>query len=173
MSGCARQRFRESVLHRSTAANVVAGQTVTFKRVSAAGEQISSAGLITFPRDPAQPVKSKAGELMNVIEVIFNREVQPEGVFDSGQPQSLLFELMSPDGNAPRRHGEPEVKGNLARVIARDPNRWEEPGDYRLTVFGDDAQTGPAFLAADDNTRLDGDFDSQAGGNLVLAVKAL
>ena len=35
------------------------------------------------------------------------------------------------------------------------------------------AQSGPAFLAADDNTRLDGDFDSQAGGNLVLLVKAL
>jgi hypothetical protein len=35
------------------------------------------------------------------------------------------------------------------------------------------AQSGPAFLADDDNTRLDGDFDSQAGGNLVLLIKAL
>ena len=92
----------------------------------------------------------KAGEQTNVIEVTFNRDLQPEGVFDTGQPQSLLFELMSPDGNTFRRHGELEVKGNLARFIARDPNRWEQPGDYRLTVFGDDAQTGPAFLAADD-----------------------
>ena len=149
-------------------------QTITFKRVAAgAGEQISSAGVITFPRDPAQPVKFKAGELMNVIEVIFNRDLQPEGAFDTGQPQSLLFELMSPDGNASRRHGELEVKGNLARFIARDPNRWEEPGDYQLTVFGDDAQTGPAFVAADDGTPLDGDFDNQAGGHLVLLVKAL
>ena len=149
-------------------------QTITFKRVLAGvGEQISSAGVITLPRDPAQLVRFKAGEQMNVIEVVFNRDLQHEGVFDTGQPQSLLFELMSPDGNAFRRHGELEVKGNLARFIARDPNRWDQPGDYRLTVFGEDAQTGPAFLAANDNTRLDGDFDNQAGGNLVLAVKAL
>ena len=85
-----------------------------------------------------------------IIEVTFNRDLQPEGVFDTGQSQSLLFELMSPDGNAFRRHGELEVKGNLARLIARDPTTWSEPGDYHLTVFGDDAQTGSAFLAADE-----------------------
>ena len=148
-------------------------QTITFKRVVAgAGEQISSAGVIAFPRDPAQLVRFKAGEQMNVIEVVFNRAVQPEGAFKTGDPQGLLLELISPNG-AFRRAGDTEVKGNLARFIARDPNRWDQPGDYRLTVFGDDAPTGPAFVAADDGTRLDGDFDSQAGGNLVLPVKAL
>ena len=69
-------------------------QTITFKRVVAgAGEQVSSAGVITFPRDPAQPVRFKAGELMNVIEVVFNRAVQPEGSFKTGDPQGLLLEL--------------------------------------------------------------------------------
>lgn len=149
-------------------------QTVTFKRVVAgAGEQISSAGVISFPRDPAQLVRFKAGELMNVIEVVFNRAVQPEGVFKTGDAQGMLFELISADGSLARRAGNLEVKGALARFIAQDPNVWQQPGDYRLTVFGDDAQTGPAFLAADDNTRLDGNFDSQPGGNLVLPVKAL
>ena len=149
-------------------------QSITFKRVvTGAGEQISSAGVITFPRDPAQPVRFKAGELMNMIEVVFNREVQPEGRFDTGAPQGLLFELVSPDGSLLRRVGELEVKSNLARLTARDPKRWDQPGDYRLTVFGDDAQTGPAFVAADDGSALDGNFDSQAGGNLVLLVKAL
>ena len=52
-------------------------QTITFKRVLAgAGEQISSAGVITLPRDPAQLVRFKAGEQMNVIEVVFNRDLQ-------------------------------------------------------------------------------------------------
>ena len=148
-------------------------ETIAFKRVVAgAGEQVNSAGVITFPHDPAQPVVFKGGERTSIIEVTFNRNLQPEGVFDTGQTQSLLFELMSPDGNTFRRHGELEVKGNLARFTARDPQIWRDPGDYRLTVFGDDAQTGSAFLAADDSTRLDGDFDNQAGGNLVLLVKA-
>jgi hypothetical protein len=149
-------------------------QTVIFKRVAAgAAEQISSAGVITFPRDPAQLVRFKAGELMNVIEVAFNRAVQPEGSFKTGDPQGLLFELIAANGAAARRFGDLEVKGNLVRFIARDPNRWDQPGDYQLTVFGDDTQTGPAFLAADDGTRLDGDFDGQPGGNLTLLVKAL
>jgi len=147
-------------------------QTVTFKRVTpGAGEQISSAGVITFPRDPAQPVRFKAGEVMNVIDITFNRDVQPEGVFDTGQPQGILFELMSPDGNAFRRHGELEVKGNLARFTARDPGTWQQPGDYQLTIFGDDAPTGPAFRAADDGTLLDGDFDNQPGGSRLLLVR--
>ena len=160
-------------LGRPTRAAPLQVETISFKRVTTAGEQVNSAGVITFPRDPAQPVVFKAGERTNIIEVTFSRDLQPEGVFDTGQPQSLLFELMSPDGNALRRHGELEVKGNLARFIARDPEIWREPGDYRLTVFGDDAQTGPAFLAADDNTPLDGDFDNQSGGHMVLLVKAL
>ena len=148
-------------------------ETISFKRIVAgAGEQVNSAGVITFPHDPAQPVVFKGGERTNIIEVTFNRNLQPEGVFDTGQPQSLLFELMSPDGNTFRRHGELEVKGNLARFTARDPEIWRDPGDYRLTVFGDDAQTGPAFRAADDDTPLDGNFDNQAGGNLTLLVQA-
>jgi hypothetical protein len=148
-------------------------QTVTFKRVIRTVEQVNSAGVVTFPRDPAEPVRFKAGELTSIIEITFNRDVQPEGVFDTGQPQSLLFEFISPDGSSQRRHGELEVKANLARFIARDPARWEEPGDYRLTIFGDDAEVGPAFRAADDGSPLDGNFDSQAGGDLVVAVKAL
>ena len=147
-------------------------QSVTFKNVTAAGERVSSAGVITFPRDPAQPVRFKAGEQMNAIEVIFNRAVQPEGSFKTGDPQSLLFEFISPNG-ALRRAGNLEVKGNLARFIARDPSTWQQPGDYQLTIFGDDTHTGPAFLASDDNTRLDGNFDSQEGGNLALLVNAL
>ena len=149
-------------------------QTITFKRVVAgAGEQISSAGVITFPRDPAQPVRFKAGELTNVIEV----DLQPgppagRGLRHRPAPEPPVRADVA-RRHAFRRHGELEVKGNLARFIARDPNRWDQPGDYRLTVFGDDAQTGPAFLAADDGRALDGNFDSQAGGNLVLLVKAV
>jgi hypothetical protein len=147
-------------------------QTIAFKRIIAgAGEAVNSAGVITFPRDPAEPVRFKGGELTRIIEITFNRDVQPEGVFDTGQPQGLLFELISPNG-AFRRHGELEVKGNLARFIARDPEVWREQGDYQLTIFGDDAQTGPAFRAADDGTPLDGDFDNQPGGNRVLLVQA-
>ena len=139
-------------------------QTITFKRVTTAGEQVNSAGVITFHRDPAQPVVFKAGERTNIIEITFNRDLQPEGVFDTGQPQSLLFDLLSPDGNASRRHGELEVKGNLARFVARDPEIWREPGDDQLTVFGDDAQTGPAFRAADDGSTLDGNFTARRAG---------
>ncbi len=149
-------------------------QTVTFKSVFAGvGEQISSAGVITFPRDPAQPVEFKAGEQMNVIDVTFNRDVQPEGVFKIGDPQGLLFEFTSANRSLVRRSGQLEVTNNLARFIAQEPSIWEEPGEYRLTVFGNDANTGPAFRAADDNTQLDGNFDNQPGGDLVLLVKAL
>ena len=141
--------------------------------MQASGEQISSAGVITFPRDPAQPVEFKAGEQMNVIDVTFNRDVQPEGVFKIGDPQGLLFEFTSANRSLVRRSGQLEVTNNLARFIAQEPSIWEEPGEYRLTVFGNDANTGPAFRAADDNTQLDGNFDNQPGGDLVLLVKAL
>jgi hypothetical protein len=149
-------------------------RTITFKRVVAGGgEQPTSAGVVTFPRDPAEPVRFKAGEVARIIEITFNREVRPEGTFDTGQPQGLLFELMSPDGRGFRRHGQLEVKGNLARFNARDPDVWREQGDYRLTVFGGDTQIGPSFVAASDGARLDGNFDGQDGGDLVLTVNLL
>ena len=37
-------------------------ETISFKRIVAgAGEQVNSAGVITFPHDPAQPVVFKGG----------------------------------------------------------------------------------------------------------------
>ena len=109
---------------------------------------------------------------MNVIEVVFNRDLQPEGVFDTGQPQGVLFELSSPDGSLSRRHGELEVKANLARFIAGTRTVGRRRATTGSPCSGTKhPPTGPAFLAADDGSPLDGDFDGQAGGNLVLMVK--
>ena len=116
----------------------------------------------------------KAGEQVNIVDITFNRDVQPEGQFNTGSPQSLLVELIAPDGSLFRRVGELAGQGQHgALFIAWDPARWDQPGDYLLTIFGNATQTGPAFSAADDNTPLDGNFDNQPGENLVLPFKAL
>jgi hypothetical protein len=60
------------------------------------------------------------------------------------------------------------------RVVLRDPSTFKA-AKFILTCLGTSAAAGvvlPIVKAQDDSSALDGDYDNQAGGNLVLPFVA-
>lgn len=146
--------------------------SVNFIRATATGEQSSSAGVINVPPLPAEPVTFKAGERINVVEITFNRPVSDQGMNPNGEPQCIRVERMDASGNIGKVHGNLEIKEPaVVRFLALDPVLFEE-GQYQLIAQGSPAEGGPAVMAADDGTALDGDFSGQPGGDFVLPFNA-
>ncbi len=122
-----------------------------------------------FTTDPAkfQPIQSK--DAVNVLDLQFNRAVNPEGDFASDAPAPVFVEFLGPNGR--RCFGDLTVKGTRALFTARQPEVFKQPGDYRLTVFAATGNGGIGVTAQDDGSALDGDFDGQPGTNFFLMFR--
>jgi hypothetical protein len=130
-------------------------------------EKNSSAGIITPPADPDK-VRFKAGENINVIEIIFSNSIRREGLGGLNEPQSIHIDLFDDSGALHKMFGDIQIiDQSKVRFILKDPNLISQPGRYRLLVLGKDADA-PAIRAVDDNSILNGDYDDQPDGNFQL-----
>ena len=133
----------------------------------------SSTGDVKQPVPATQTVGFKAAEQIHGLDIVFNRNVQAASIVPTA-PSIILDQ----DFNGVRRRLSIDLQltGNTVRVVLRDPP-FLNPGKYFLTCFGTLAAAAPASVtgiikAADDQTALDGDYDNQPGGNLVLPFTA-
>ena len=131
----------------------------------------SSAGDVKPPVPATQNVSFKAGEQIRIVEVTFNRNVLAASV--SGNSPSIFLEQ---DVNKPTRlklSVDLQPNANVVRVVLRDPAAFAA-GKYFLTCAGTSpaGAVTPTVKAEDDQSLLDGDYDNQAGGNLVLPFAA-
>ncbi|MEI2579931.1 DUF6519 domain-containing protein [Scytonema sp. PRP1] len=132
-------------------------------------EQVSSAGVINFPLTSPANVQFYQEEEVNVVEITFNRTVRPDGLGKNGTPQSVHLDFINADNQLSKIDGDIiMVDSEVVRFFARERGRLQFTGTYRLTVFGNDTENGPAVKAQDDDALLDGDFNSQPGGNFEL-----
>jgi hypothetical protein len=122
-----------------------------------------------FTTDPAKFQPLQGSDSVNAISIQFNRAVKPEGTFTSDAPAPVLVEMLGPNGK--RCIGDLTVKGDRADFIARSPEVYKQPGDYRLTVFADAASGVVTVTAQDDGSALDGNMDGQPGTNFFLMFR--
>ncbi|MEP6779520.1 MAG: DUF6519 domain-containing protein [Gemmatimonadaceae bacterium] len=129
----------------------------------------SSAGDIKPPVLATQTVGFKAAEQIRAIDVTFNRNVQVASV--GANAPSIIVEQQGPAARI-RLTVDLQVSANVVRIVLRDPAIFA-PGKYFLTCFGTTPVGAVIFVKADDDqTALDGDYDNQPGGNLVLPFTA-
>jgi hypothetical protein len=144
---------------------------VTTVRFLNPNEANSSAGDVKPPVAAGQAITFKAGEQIRVVEVTFNRAVLPASV--SANSPSIFITEDTGKPNPPRFVVDLQPSSNVVRVILRDPSTFKA-GKYILTCLGTSAAGAvlPIVKAQDDSSALDGDYDNQAGGNLVLSFVA-
>ena len=144
---------------------------VTTVRFLNPNEANSSAGDVKPPVPAGQVVTFKAGEQIRVVEVTFNRAVLPASV--AANSQSIFITEDTGKPNPPRFTVDLQPSANIVRVVLRDPSTFKA-GKYILTCLGTSAAGAalPIVKAQDDSSALDGDYDNQAGGNLVLSFSA-
>ncbi len=144
---------------------------VTKVRFLNPNEANSSAGDVTPPVAAGQTITFKAGEQIRVVEVTFNRAVQPASV--GANAPSIFITEDTGKPNPPRLVVDLQPTSNIVRVVLRDPSTFKA-GKFILTCLGTSAAGAalPIVKAQDDSSALDGDYDNQAGGNLVLPFVA-
>ena len=143
---------------------------VTSIRFLNANNQPSSIGDLTMPVDPSKTITLKAGEGNRSIDVTFNRAITPASL-GNANARSVFVEVTSAAAGGVRVPGEVLVQSpNVVRFAAGAPFAV---GSYRLVCLGVATGGAPAIAAADDNSALDGDRNSQAGGNFVLPFVAV
>ena len=145
---------------------------VTKVRFLNANEANSSAGDVTTPVPAGQVITFKAGEQIRVVEVTFNRAVLPASVGPNAPSIFITEDTNKP--NPPQLVVDLQLSSNIVRVVLRDPSTFKA-GKFILTCLGTSAAAGvvlPIVKAQDDSSALDGDYDNQAGGNLVLPFVA-
>ena len=135
-------------------------------------ERQSSAGKVNPPVDPGK-VRFKAGENVNVIEIDFSRPVGREGLGPINTPQSIRLDLTDDAGAPHKMFGDIQII-NLQKVrfLLKDPVAINKPGEYRLTILGNDSDS-VAIRTQDDKTQLDGDYNNQPGEDFLLVFRAL
>jgi hypothetical protein len=131
----------------------------------------SSAGTVTPPVGPNQPVLFKAGESIQLVEITFNRAINQDSL-GPGTAPTIFVGRQDPAGGVARLAGDLKLQSEtVVMYIVRDPQIFL-PGNYVLTCLGGAAGT-PGIRAADDGSALDGDYDGTAGGDLALSFQAL
>lgn len=120
-----------------------------------------------FTTDPAHFEQIQSNDAVNVVVIEFNRDVNPQGNFAGTAPAPVHLQIGRRAGMF-RLFGDLTVKGNQAQYIAREPEVFKEPGEYRIMAFAEQGDAAVPLAAQDDGTTLDGDFDGQSGNNFVL-----
>jgi len=103
--------------------------------------------------------------------VTFNRAVLPASV--GANAPSIFITEDTGKPNPPRLVVDLQPSSNVVRVVLRDPSTFKA-GKFILTCLGTSPAGAvlPIVKAQDDSSALDGDYDNQAGGNLVLPFVA-
>jgi hypothetical protein len=142
---------------------------VSLNFITATGA-MSSAGLVGVPLDPATNIRFGTQENVHVIEITFSRAVSTIPLVPVDAPQSVRLEMLDPGGGAPNRFlGAIETPTqDVIRLRLLQPRVISQPGQYRLTVFGNDSEGARALRAQNNATPLDGDFDGRPGGDFEL-----
>jgi len=127
----------------------------------------------TSTTPPTLPnVQFGVGVLVNVIEIVFNRSINPNGIATNSHQQSI--EVTRSINQAPVRVTgnlafKPNTNNTIVQFAATDPQTFTLASAYTLTVFGSEhTNVGPAITAQDNGAALDGNFDGQPGGDFVL-----
>jgi len=150
---------------------------VTTVRFLNPNDATSSAGDVSPPVPVGTKVQFKAGEIIRVVEITFNRAIDPATLGAQTTAAIFVDRLSSDTGGRQRLAVDLQPNQAVVRVVLRAPSTFEQ-GNYELTCVGTAVASlvavGPSpILAADDHTALDGDYDDVAGGNLVLPFTAL
>ena len=141
---------------------------VTTVRFLNANNQNSSAGDVKPPVPADQKVTVKAGENIRIVELTFNRPVAAA----SSTAASIFVDRLAATGAGTFR-----IPGSVALTsptVARVTLQGSiDNGNHMLTCLGTAVVGGPGPVgAADDQSALDGNYDSQAGGDFKLPFTA-
>jgi hypothetical protein len=127
-------------------------------------------GEVKLPLAVGQSVGFKAGENVTTVQITFNRPILEESLGPSRQSNIYVED---PRGGEPLRLTADVklVSPTQALYLLRDPQQFGRSGYVRTCVGG--AAGAPSGIAAkDDKSPLDGDYDSQPGGDFKLAFTA-
>jgi len=131
----------------------------------------SSAGDVTPPVGPNQPVTFKAGEDIQIAEITFNRAIAEDSL-GTAAAANIFVERLDPAGGSVRLTADLKLQSQtVAQYIVRDPQIFLE-GGYVLTCLSVTADR-PGIRAADDQSALDGDYDGAAGGTFAMPFVAV
>jgi len=135
-------------------------EEIVIERRAVSGQQAAGGG------------EFKAGEQIRMAEVTFNRDVLPASV--GANAPSVFIERDTGQTPRPRLAVDLQLSANIVRIVLRDPATFTA-GKYILNCLGTSPAGAvlPIVKAADDQSSLDGDYDNEAGGNLVLPFTAL
>jgi hypothetical protein len=129
---------------------------------------VAGVGVVPLPLPPGAIVALKRTEAVSIVELTFNRAIQPDSVGPSA-PTVFVERVFPGNGERQRFPMVAAVSENTVRLS--EPNGRALPvAQLLLSALG----TSPAgsqnimVRAADDGTALDGDYNNAAGGNFEM-----